>query len=429
MFAQSPLKGLRDRGLGELFRQKSETETDTHSFPFLQMKGVYKMNFSQNSLEPPFTDRGVVNTQSLENNKKKEVEMIFDWLQVTIQAHTIDDVLWNMFQTTKDICLHTPSGRFGYNHTYTYGEKIQIMWNDSRTEMGVHLLLSGQACRELEETMGWKTFFDRLQFHHLHTFTRVDVAIDCYKKYFDVNELRQIVLDGKLVSKFRQTTYIEQLNIDDGAQESASLKFGSMSSDIYIVFYDKLAERKNAGSIVDDSVKFWVRCEIRFKHDLANKLIGMYTLNDFNFGNYVQKILYNYIDFKDECADSNKSRWSTSSFWLDFLGVVDKLCIAPKATQSTIERKQKWASLAFSKTAVLLSVVNNHFFESLLKEGMDKITKSDLDILNAHFVQRNITPLSMDDVNAIHMRLLANNYTTLSDALKHEQIQMEGVTL
>lgn len=228
------------------------------------------MNFeNKDSLQPPSTDRGVVNTSVCINTDFKEVDVVIDWFQCTIQGNDVEDVVKKVFHTSLENCLHTPSGRFGYNNTYTYASTIHIMYHDIRSDMGVHIMLSGSACRELEDLITFKDFFERIILFEVCKVTRIDIAIDTYKKYFDIASLRKKISDAELVSKFRKGTFIEQINVSDGSQESASLKFGSMSSDIYIVFYDKLAERKNAGYTVDDSVDFWLRTELRFKHDLA----------------------------------------------------------------------------------------------------------------------------------------------------------------
>lgn len=391
------------------------------------------------SSEPPFTDRGVVNTEVCINTGEnanssknlKTIDMLFDWMQFTIQGHLIDDVLYNLFKTIPTACLHTPSGRFGYNNTYTFGEKIHVMWHDVRADMGVHVLLSGSACRELEELLGWEIFIGRIFFHQVVKFTRIDIAIDCYKRYFDVLQLRQKISDGELVSKFRQSTFMEQLNVSDGKQQSASLKFGSMSSNLYIVFYDKLSERKNAGYTIDNDIDFWVRCELRFKSDLANHIIQLYVLENYRLGTYVQEILYNYIDFKEyDSYQKNKSRWDTSPFWLDFIGVVDKMSIAPKAQQSTIQRKQKYADMQFSKMAVMLSVVDNDFYKNLLEIGHKKVSKQDLEIINAHRISQNESPFTMSDITDIYRALVTqkgSNETRSMGYSELQQLQMEGI--
>lgn len=380
------------------------------------------------SQEPPFTDRGVVNADTLINKGFNDIDVVIDWFQCTIQNTTIDDVIKTVFHVTTEGCQHTPSGRFGYNNTYTYAEKILIMYHDTRFEMGVHILLSGSACRELEDLITWKDFFDRIMTFDICKVTRLDIAIDTYKKYFDINQLRTKIQDGELVSKFRKGTYMEQLSISDGSQESASLKFGSMSSDIYIVFYDKLSERINAGYTVDDSIDFWVRTELRFKHDLAVKLTAMIIQNDYQIGSFIYDILYNYIDFKDyDPYDKTKSRWKTSKFWTDFLGCVNKLSIAPKAQQTTIQRKKSYAEKQLSKTLAMLRIVDNDFYDNMFRKGFDKIKQQDLEIINAHLISENIAPLKMEDMRMIYSRIMEGKSAIVESDVLYDQLKLAGI--
>lgn len=387
---------------------------------------------NQKSVQPPFTDRGVENTDTLQTKDFKQVDIVIDWLQVTIQGHPIDEVLKRVFNVSSEICQHTPSGRFGYNNTYTYGEKILVMWHDMRYEMGVHILLSGSACRELEDLMSWQLLFERLITFEVMKITRIDIAIDTYKRYFDIALLRKKISDGELVSKFKKGTYMEQISVSDGTQQSASLKFGSMSSDIYIVFYDKLAERRNAGYTVDDTIDFWVRTELRFKHDLATKLTAKIINNDYKVGDFIYGILYNYLDFKDyDCDDSNKSRWQTSQFWLDFLGTVSKLELANKAQQSTIQRKRHYAECQMSKMLAMLRIVDNDFYDNLFKLGVKKIGKQDLEIINSHFISQNITPIKMDDIVTLYHDIVSHERETAEATSRsneiHRQLKLDGV--
>lgn len=384
-------------------------------------------NVSKN-LETPVSDRGVQNADTLINKGFNDIDVVIDWFQCTIQNTSVEDVLKTVFHVTVEGCQHTPSGRFGYNNTYTYAEKILIMYHDTRYEMGVHILLSGSACRELEDLITWKDFFDRILAFNVCKVTRLDIAIDTYKKYFDINMLRKKIQDGELVSKFKKGTYMEQLSISNGSQESASLKFGSMSSDIYIVFYDKLSERKNAGYTVDESIDFWVRTELRFKHDLAVKLTAMIIQNDYKIGDFIYNILYNYIDFKDyDPYDYTKSRWQTSKFWLDFLGSVSKLSIAPKAQQTTIQKKKSYAEKQLSKTLAMLRIVDNNFYDDMFRKGFDKINQQDLEIINAHLISNNITPLKMADMREIYARIMEGKSAIVESDVLYDQIKFVGM--
>lgn len=316
--------------------------------------------------------------------------MVVDWVQVTFKNVSYVDILHDIFNLDCASCTHTHKGQYGYDETYTINHKIHIMFNRKRPEMGVHVQMSGSACRDYENCFGtWLDFFEKC-FHYDCHFTRLDIAIDCYKPYFTVNQLKNKVRKGELVSRFKKMTYHTQFRIKDGKQHSSTIHFGSMTSDVYIVIYDKLAERKDAGYKVDSSINFWTRLEIRFKKGLADIVVSNY-INNYNiFGNYIMKVIYNYLDFKDnDKKNKNKSRWKTSKFWLDFLGVVEKKSISYKAQQSMIQKKMKYANDYMSKLIAMCYVCDNDFTKNLVDKGIDKLNEFDLEIINHYLIMNN----------------------------------------
>lgn len=320
----------------------------------------------------------------------QSLDMVVDWVQVTFKNVAYIDILSSIFGLDTSSCTHSKKGLYGYDETYTINHKIHIMFNRKRIDMGVHLQMSGSACRDYENCFGdWFSFFTKCFDYDCH-FTRLDIAIDCYKKFFTVNQLKNKVKNGELVSRFKQMTYHTKYKIKDGSQHSATVHFGSMTSDVYIVIYDKLAERKDNGYSVNSNIDFWTRLEIRFKKGLADTVVSNYINNFSDFGKYINMIIYNYLDFKDKNEkNKQKSRWNTSQFWLDFLGVVEKKSISYKAQQSMIQKKMKYANDFMSKLLAMCYICDNEFNQNLISKGIDKLTQFDLDIINDYLRQNN----------------------------------------
>lgn len=336
-----------------------------------------------------------------------DLDVCIDWLQVTLQKTTFENVLLLLFGVTSDHAnvTKTESGRFGYNVTYTVYSKMHVMYNTKNDAMGVHVLLSGSACREYEQLFSWRYFFEKVLSMDYH-FTRIDIAIDMYKKYFTVNQLRKKIKNGELSTRFKQSTYIEQLNLKDGSNESSSLKFGSMSSDIYIVIYDKLRERINGGYLVSDAIKFWTRLEIRFKKTHSNMLVDLLLEHDFKLDDFLYKIIYNYLDFKESgYSDTVKSRIPTWSNWAKFLRDTEKLRLLPNAYQTSIQKKRNYAEKNMCKLMAMLTVVDNDFFLKLMKKGLNKINANDLSIINSHLIATNQKVLTMKDIDALYEKV------------------------
>lgn len=325
------------------------------------------------------------------------LDMCFDWVQVTFQGIRIDKLIYDLFSVNIDSCSHTCSGRFGYSETYTVFSKCHVMINRKVPSMGVHILFSGSACREYELCFTWDYFFKYCIQNKAH-FTRIDVAIDCFKKYFTVRQLKKKIQNGELVSKFKKSTYITELNISDGSSNSDSLKFGSMSSDVYIVIYDKLAERMNAGYSVKSGISFWTRCEIRFKHDLSDNVAKMYVDNGCDLSKYMFDILYNYLDFKDPTSNKQKSRWPTSDFWKKFLNDCEKQQISVKAFQSTIQQKKEYAESCLYKLMTMLYVCDTKWVRGLIEKGAKNLTKHDMDVINSYMIANNMKIITDEDL-------------------------------
>lgn len=81
---------------------------------------------------------------------------------------------------------------------------IQIYYEGHSEDMGIHIHMGGQACREYEEyqVRTWAQLF-ALIFEQGH-FTRIDIAIDDFKGYFKISAIERKIKTGQLSSKFKK---------------------------------------------------------------------------------------------------------------------------------------------------------------------------------------------------------------------------------
>ena len=242
--------------------------------------------------------------------------------------------------------------------------------------------------------------------------TRIDIAIDTFTdKFYTLQKLRDYIKDGQVVSRFKSSTEFIQKSLSTSDIESETIWFGSRTSNIQIVFYNKLYERNNANYEVDPNIKFWYRCEIRFRNDMAKTLVECFRLNS-NYMNVINEVLYNYLDFKDfNITESNKSRWNTSKWWLDFLNTNKKLSLKINIKECDITTKKKWINKSVSKSELLvylseLSIKNDfsldnyslNYLLNILKEGGKKITTKDLSLVNETRLKSGLQPLDYNDL-------------------------------
>lgn len=367
-----------------------------------------------NQNKPPLTDRGVQNTLSpilLEKN------ILVDWLEFTIRDNVNPLViLTDYLHINKFDIIKEEVGLYCYNITFSWRD-IKVLVNKDRPQFGIHILMSGRGCRDFESLgFEWLDFFKFLLDNFDIHFSRIDIAIDSYNdKYYTLQKLRDYINNGQVVSRFKSSTEFMQKKLSDSTLESETIWFGSRTSNIQIVFYNKLYEQLNTNYELNeefrDKIKSWYRCETRFRNEQASTLIECFVSNN-NYMNVINQVLFNYLDFKDFSAtETNKSRWNTSSWWLDFLDTNTKLSLKVNKKLSNITRKKKWLedSVSKSELMVYLSDISkdndfsldnytlNHLYD-LLKKGFIKIQSKDLLMINEYRIEKGLIPLKDSDL-------------------------------
>lgn len=179
-------------------------------------------------------------------------------------------------------------------------------------------------------------------------FTRLDIAIDdksySYDFLLDFNTIRQYVLDGAVLTRFRHRTVVTNGEVQTSPDkntpfliyEKGSSRNKIKGSTIYlgdrskthVRFYDKLAEMAAHGKDYDKNLKHWLRFELQACKDNATALITrLVLLEPEEFNQYLSKALLNMIRFVDttkENLSSNYYRCPVVKWWSKFLGTIEK---------------------------------------------------------------------------------------------------------
>lgn len=352
------------------------------------------------------------------------IETIIDWLQLTIfpdknfadsyqlfhYSANVDNIVIKLFkelfglefnQLTKEI-----QGFNGYDVRYTYNN-IQLMINSGREDMGVNLLMTGKGCRDFETlNISWFELFKRINKFYFNV-NRIDIAIDTFtNKYFTLQSLYKNIKLGLCSSKFKNYMKIHKASVGENKLLGYQIQFGSKSSNIEITFYDKRLERASAGYMVDNNIKYWYRCELRFRHELALQVFDYIKENEFQ--DYIKSVLYNYIDFKIESNDKHKYRRPTAEWWLNFIGDVHKTRLSNKSSDTSITKKIKWINDDTSKSQLMIYIaeldklkldnLTNDYLLNILKQGTDKITDKDINIINDHRIRNKLVPFTKSEI-------------------------------
>lgn len=298
----------------------------------------YKKNGDEAQV-PPLSNRGVQNTQ------RGDLRACVDWLQATLTFFNDANLAFDILGVDKCKFKLQDRGLYGYKTHYKYGH-ISVL-TDGGANMGVHIQMTGQGCREYEELEAkkWNELFRDIR-DLRGKFARIDLAIDDITKeneklYFTVDTLIRKIKTNCARSQFRKVKTMESIKIEGGQTEGQTLYIGKESSDIQLRFYDKAEERRAAGKELEDGITGWIRTEIQTRRKRAD-ILADYIINDDNVGSTARGILKNYISFLIPSNDDNKGRWDVCKWWVDYLGAVDKLKLTQVAPDRTIERTKSW---------------------------------------------------------------------------------------
>lgn len=357
----------------------------------------------------PLTNRGVIHT--LPNG----TIMLFDWVQATIfpESHYKDiySLFFHLFGINRwTVLLDAVKPLFGYTHCYSY--RHLYIFTSEREDMGYHVYLTGQGCRDLEDLgITYLDFFSKL-FEFNCNFTRIDLSIDNFtNKYYSLNRVVKCIKNHEVVSRFRSSIQFAKEDLDSLENIGHTVWFGSRSSDVQFVFYDKLKERiYNADVEVSNDIKYWTRLEMRFRNENAIDIVFNYLwCNDFNL--YILGIINARLSFRNRSVtDSNRWRWTLKSWWSDFLGDVPKIKFQNCPIEYSITKKRNWLnhSTSFTAFSVLLSDIKDlscddvlsSFLYDYLKKGSKNISSLELQYINQFRIKNKLIPLTMEDVNS-----------------------------
>lgn len=350
-------------------------------------------------IKPPVTNRGV---ETPIGTDLPEIYMLFDWIQCTIfTENNVYKLFRDLFGIYYEDISEEDKGIYFYTKTYSY-KHIKILENISRSDMGIHILLSGSGCRDLEDLgINYYFFFKKLASYGAK-FTRIDISIDTFtSKYFDIVRINDCIVNNEVVSKFKNVVNFVKTNLGNSKNEGATLWFGSRSSDIQIVFYDKLKERKSNHVLVSDKIKFWNRLECRFRNNHADTMVHNFINSD-DFVKYYLGVVNNYISFCEYNPNDLKHRyrWNLKPWWRDFVNNSNKIKLSNVNHEKSITSVQRWLDKSVSKSLFMLYLANYKNSEtsfdnyiSTLKKGNSKLRHSDIAFINEHRLSLGLDPL------------------------------------
>ena len=327
---------------------------------------------------------------------QKDLRVLLDWVGFTFSYEFWDLIkVKAFFHAFLDIPLDAwkpfQKNYQGYAESLKF-ENI-IIYYMGEEEQGIHIDITGQGCRNCEQRFSakgilennWSTFFERI-IGGGGQFTRIDLACDDFTGHFKVIDLYDKLRKGEATSKFKK--WSPDGNFDfDGKDQGLTLNFGSKTSRIYLVIYEKNKQLDLSG--------IWNRLELRFRKERAEELVyKIINRNDpdkeqhKSIGVIFAGILKNYLQFRDKKeTDSNKRRWPISKFWSDLLSECERIELTTAVPDASIERKRMWIDKSVSKSIAMLYFAYQdiegyeEWLKDIFKEGASRLDPSDLETI------------------------------------------------
>lgn len=339
-------------------------------------------------VEPPYYNMGVQPTKEqrknpTDNRISEDLICLFDWLSFTIKKNiSIDIIISDFLKMNSDDFIELDRGNYGYKRQVANGN-VRIYF-EGKEDMGIHVQLSGQGCRQIEESLqgDWLTLFKKI-IDVEGTFTRLDLAVDDFIGLLDIEKIQKKTKRKEYVSRFTNWE-IRTSCKNDSDKYGKSVYFGSAKSDIRLRFYDKAAEQELENL-------HWVRTELQLRNERANVAIQLY-LTGKSIGEIVAGVLKNYIRFVNPSSDSNKWRWKTSKFWDEFIAGAEKLKLTMGQKKKTLDDVCAWINKTVSPSLALIVMASEgdlSVIEKMIIEGRKRLRPKHLAMLADEWEREN----------------------------------------
>ncbi len=384
----------------------------------------------------------------VDNINNENVQIHIDYLAFTIPLESDIDVV-NAFEKIKEELanlFYMTSFDYGelhnffvdnYEYNLSLGENINIRFGGEATKTrkildygnddnsilksidkydSLMVEIKGQGCREIEFLSGGKiNYIEIIKWVESKggKFTRIDIAIDDMKgDVIKLEKILEIVSKGLYTSAYRSKPIINgsilkkdnylNINVDD---EPCTLYFGR-NSDKVLCIYNKKAERLNN----NDSFlgNYWVRFEMRFKHDNADNVAyflkknNMSDIGDFACSQLKKLLTLRCKKYNGKLSDCKNIRMlDIEPAWEKFLTYVEGTSFSVRPIlESSIDKKIEWRTSSLTKQLILLDIADGYDESEWIISGLGRLYKEKQDQLNYLLEKRNkiyMTDLRMID--------------------------------
>lgn len=299
--------------------------------------------------------------------------MIIDFIQCTfpdgISLQQVKDFL------PKADWVELTHGSMGYRRSVSSGD-IRLLYDGSKG-MGIHLVVSGNGCRQLEGAglTDWQEWLNLLIGSGVH-FTRFDGAIDDKAGLIDLGQVWKSIQEGSISTHCQTFRQIESINTRKG-QPGRTVYIGSTKSEVQMRMYDKAAEQGQA-----EEEGTWVRVELQTRGKSADTVVRVFIQQG---APVISQVIAGFIQFKEpNTDDSRRDRWQVASWWAEFLRYAEKLSLSVQPMKKTLAEVKEWCMRQVAPTlALMVRAAGGNYGDilELVDNGMERLSRKHLAII------------------------------------------------
>lgn len=310
--------------------------------------------------------------------------VLIDWLTFSVKTCNDPYTVINWY-LGMDASLFQPMpyGLNGYTDGLEFNN-IMVLYNPCQQmknhDSGVCVSMSGNGCRTFEQfskltldgcidkqgtvNCTFPALFQLICCNDCNV-SRIDIACDDHDGALDLDMIASCVRDKNMNTRMQYRQIVE--SFDGSGRDGFTIYLGAPSSDFRVRFYDKAAQLQEAGH--------WVRCELVLKGKNALGFVQNFVNCD-SLGTLTCGVINDKFSFIDR-DDSNICRCSVCSWWVDFLGSLESVCVfSREVVQHPIEYIRDWVVRQVAPSLGMLYKAYGAvaFYEDIVKDGFLRMT-------------------------------------------------------
>lgn len=316
-----------------------------------------------------------------------EQKPFVDWLQFSLPYRKSSfDYIERVFGFSKD----RDCGYRSYSISKEFIKGGMYAFHPDKPENKIHVILSSEALAKQDID---PSLIIRGVVNNKGTFSRVDIALDDYLGFLDMDLIKEKLSESEYISRFRgwdEVGGIESTKKREGKiKKGHTIYLGNRESDTFGRIYDK-ALQANVEYI-------WTRLEFEFKGHAANQFCNpdprlhegeILTFEDRDFSRtayyYMRFIDFSWKVIRDENGQgkgwrkTSRKYWKTSEFWTDFLKCAEGEKIGLPKNKISLETIDAWISHQTTGALHLLAKTKGlDYIENLIEfKGQEKFLKN-----------------------------------------------------